>query len=54
MVSSVLMTLRKTVQLPFLNGMGILFPFEFFCWLNMTSERKTLIFPASISLIRAS
>lgn len=53
-VSSVLMTLRNTVQSPLPKGMGTRLPSFVLSWSNITSERKTRILPASISFMSAS
>lgn len=46
-VSSVLITLRNTVQSPLPKGMGTRLPDVSFFWSNITSERNTHILPAA-------
>ena len=53
-VSSVLMTLRNTVQSALPKGMATREPLPSRSTSNITSDRNTLIFPLSISLIIAS
>ena len=52
-VSSVDMTFLNTVQSPLPKGMGTRLPSAVLSWSNITSDRKTRIFPASTSFMSA-